>query len=204
MMLSRLVKGLIKRRQPLLRDTVMEALALHRRGEVRTDDLQMMELAVRMQVRWRAREIHPWDRDLPPGRAARKLSQQCLSDTEAALERLFVACPEVDVIEVEVLEPNADGERRVMCGTVRRAEFAQWHPLSTDMRFWLVGLHYRLVDDHLQLLPPERFKNGADGAAVASGFGGNAKNPISQMSRRSATPKAGRATALNSCSHSGP
>jgi len=176
-MLSRLVKGLIKRRHPLLHDTVAEALALHRRGEARTNDLQLMNLAVRMQVRWRAREIHPWDRDLPQARAARKLSQQCLSDTEAALERLFVACPEVDVIEVEVLEPNADGERRVMCGTVRRDEFAQWHPLSTDMRLRLVGLHYRLVDDHLELLPPERLKNGADGAAVAGGFGRNFTKP---------------------------
>src|ERR1700722_10280603 len=163
MMLSRLVKGLIKRRQPLLRDTVMEALALHRRGEVRTDDLQMMELAVRMQVRWRAREIHPWDRDLPPGRAARKLSQQCLSDTEAALERLFVACPEVDVIEVEVLEPNADGERRVMFGTVRRDEFAQWHPLSTDMRLRLVGLPYRLGGDPLEVVPAGGFQKWGDG-----------------------------------------
>ena len=176
-MLSWLVKGLIRRRPPLMRDTVVEALALHRRGEARTDDLQLMDLAVRMIVRWRAREIHPWDRDLPPARAARKLSQQCLSDTEAVLERLFVACPEVDVIEVEVVEPNADGERRVIFGSVRRDEFAQWHPLSTDMRLRLVGLHYRLVDDNLELLPPEQFKNGADGAAVVSGFGGNATKP---------------------------
>jgi hypothetical protein len=176
-MLSRLVKGLIRRRQPLLRDKVVEALALHRRGEARTDDLQLMDLGVRMQVRWRAREIHPWDRDLPPARAVRKLSQQCLSDTEAALERLFEACPEVDVIEVEVVEPNADGERRVMFGTVRRDEFAQWHPLSTDMRLRLVGLHYRLVDEHLELLPPERSKNGADGVVEVSGFGGNVTKP---------------------------
>src|SRR5271163_1017765 len=172
-MLRRLFRGLGKRRRLRLRESVTKALALHSRGEARMDDPILMDLTVKMQMRWRARELHPWDRDLSPARAARKLAQQTLSDTEAALERLFEACPDVDVIELSVIEPNPDGNRRVIFGTVRRDEFAQWHPLSTDMRLRLVGLHYRLVDDHLELLPPERFKNGADGPAVVSGFGGD-------------------------------
>src|SRR5271169_6385536 len=141
-MLRTLVERLIRRRAVQVRAKVGEALALHRRGEVRIDDPQLLDLTVRIQVRWRARELHPWDRDLSGDRAARKLARQCLSDTEAVLEGLFEKCPDVDVIDLSVIEPNPDGNRRVLFGSVRRDEFAQWHPLSTDMRLRLVGLHY--------------------------------------------------------------
>jgi hypothetical protein len=153
---KRFIARLFSRQKAAFREHVLDALALHRRGEARTDDPRLMDLTVRMELRWRAREIHPWDRDLPPSRAARKLAQQTLKDTEAALERLFNACPDVDIIELSVVEPDRDGNRRIMFGTVRRDEFTQWHPLSTDMRLRLVGLHYRLVDEELQLLPSDR------------------------------------------------
>ncbi|HUN57003.1 MAG TPA: hypothetical protein VMU41_02725 [Candidatus Binataceae bacterium] len=176
-MLRRLFRGLGKRRQLKLRESADKALALHLRGEARTDDPQLLDMTVRMQMRWRARELHPWDRDLPPARAARKLAQQTLSDTEAALERLFSACPDVDVIELSVIEPNPDGNRRVMFGTVRRDEFTQWHPLSTDMRLRLIGLHYRLVDENLEALPAERFSEEQDSTPIVSGFGGDPTKP---------------------------
>ena len=109
----------------------------------------------------------------PVGRSSgAKLARQCLSDTEAVLERLFEKCPDVDVIELSVIEPNPDGNRRVLFGSVRRDEFAQWHPLSTDMRLRLVGLHYRMVDEELEFFPPERFA-GEGGAPEASEFGGD-------------------------------
>lgn len=176
-MLRRLFRGLGKRRRLRLRESATKALALHLRGEARTDDPTLMDLTVKMQMRWRAREIHPWDRNLSPARAARKLAQQTLSDTEAALERLFEACPDVDVIDLSVIEPNPDGNRRVMFGTVRRDEFAQWHPLSTDMRLRLVGLHYRLVDENLEPLPAERFSEGQDSTPIVSGFSGDPSKP---------------------------
>jgi hypothetical protein len=175
-MLRRLVERLIKRQRPVLRANVLEALALHRRGEVRTDDPQLMDLTVRMQVRLRARDIHPWDRDLSADRAARKLARQCLSDTEAILERLFERCSDVDVIELSVIEPNPDGNRRVIFGSVRRDEFAQWHPLSTDMRLRLVGLHYRLVDEEFEFLQPEQFI-GEGGLPIGNELGGNTAKP---------------------------
>jgi hypothetical protein len=175
-MLRTLVERLIKRRVMPVRARVKEALALHRRGEVRADDPQLLDLALRMQVRWRARELHPWDRDLTGDRAARKLARQCLSDTEAILERLFEKCPDVDVIELSVIEPDPDGNRRVIFGTVHRDEFAEWHPLSTDMRLRLVGLHYRLVDEELEFFPPERFA-GEGRAPEASGFGNSPAKP---------------------------
>ena len=175
-MLRTLVERLIRRRGATLRAKAGEALALHRRGEVRIDDPQLMDFTVRMQMRWRAREIHPWDRDLPPDRAARKLARQCLTDTEAVLERLFEKCPDVDEIELSVIEPNPDGNRRVLFGSVRRDEFAQWHPLSTDMRLRLVGLHYRLVDEELEFFPPERFA-GEGRTPGVNEFDGNTAKP---------------------------
>jgi hypothetical protein len=176
-MLRRLFRGLGKRRQLRLRESVAKSLALHRRGEARADDPILMDLTVKMQMRWRARELHPWDRDLSTTRGARKLAQQTLSDTEAALERLFEACPDVDVIELSVVEPDPDGNRRVIFGTVRRDEFAQWHPLSTDMRLRLVGLNYRLVDENLEPLPPERFSGQQDSTPIVSGFSGDPTKP---------------------------
>ncbi|MGA2408963.1 MAG: hypothetical protein ABSG46_01060 [Candidatus Binataceae bacterium] len=173
-----LIKRLLKARESRrMRDAVTKALALHLRGEARTDDLTLMDMSVRMQLQWRARDIHPWDRDLPPARAAKKLAKQCLSDAEAALERLFAACPDVDVIELSVIEPDPDGNRRVMFGTVRRDEFVQWHPLSTDMRLRLVGVHYRLVDDEIEFLPPDRFRVEQANGSIASGFDGGVAKP---------------------------
>jgi hypothetical protein len=176
-MLRRLFRGLGKRRQLRLRESAGRALALHLQGEARTDDPQLLDMTVRMQMRWRARELHPWDCDLSSSRAARKLAQQTLSDTEAALERLFEACPDVDVIDLSVIEPNRDGNRRVIFGTVRRDEFAQWHPLSTDMRLRLVGLHYRLVDENLEPLPADRFSEKQDSTPILSGFSGDPTKP---------------------------
>lgn len=168
-MLRRLVKGLIKRRKATVRDTVVQALRLHLCGVPHRDDPKLMDMTVRLQVRWRARELHPWYHDLPD-QAARELAQQTLSDTDTVLERIFAACPDADVIELTVIEPNPDGNRRVMFGTVRRDEFAQWHPPSTDMRLRLVGLHYRLVDEKLEPLPAERYSEGQENTPIVSGL----------------------------------
>jgi len=176
-MFRRLSRGLGITRPLKLRANAIKALALHVRGEARTDDPLLLDLTVRLQMRWRARELHPWDRDLSPERAARKLAQQTLNDTEAALERLFKACPDVDVIELSVIEPNPDGNRRMIIGTVRRDEFTQWHPLSTDMRLRLVGLHYRLVNENLEPLPAERFGEKQESTPIASGFSGDPTKP---------------------------
>jgi hypothetical protein len=46
------------------------ALALHRRGEVRSDGLVLLDASVKLTVSWRVRGIHPWDRDLPEERIA--------------------------------------------------------------------------------------------------------------------------------------
>lgn len=175
-MLWQLIRRLFTTRKAgQMRDAVRWALALHLRGEARTDDLVLIDLSVRMQLRWRAREIHPWDRDLPPSRAAKKLAEQSLADTEAALERLFSACPDVDVVELSVMEPDGEGDRRIIFGAVQRNEFQQWHPLSTNMRLRLVGLHFRMVDDHMDPLPPERMEADVSIPAIGGGSGNETK-----------------------------
>ena len=107
--------------------------------------------------------------DLCSSRAAKKLAEQSLADTEAALERIFSACPDVDVVELSVMEPDREGDRRIMFGAVQRNEFQQWHPLSTNMRLRLVGLHFRMVDDHMDPLPPERMKADVSSPPIGGG-----------------------------------
>src|SRR5262245_45815366 len=87
------------------RSKVNAALALHRRGEVRSDRLALETVCNRLEIRWRARDIHPWDRDLPDHERQILFADQALADTEAAIVRLFERLPEVDVIELGVLEP---------------------------------------------------------------------------------------------------
>jgi hypothetical protein len=50
-----------------------DALALHRRGEARSDGLSLVGFSMKLSVSWRARDIHPWDSDLPEERAAPRL-----------------------------------------------------------------------------------------------------------------------------------
>ena len=61
------------------------ALALNRRGEVRSDGLRLKNTSNRLTIEWSARNIHPWDRDLEPEQRAALFVEQCLDDTEAGL-----------------------------------------------------------------------------------------------------------------------
>jgi len=68
------------------RRNVGDTLALHRRGEVRNDGLKLDGVSSHLEIRWRAREIHPWDRDLlRGGRKQAAFAEQALADTEAAI-----------------------------------------------------------------------------------------------------------------------
>src|SRR5579864_776789 len=69
---------------------IERALALHLRGEVRSDGLNPTSLATHLEIEWRARDIHPWDRGLlSPAQRAAAFVKQSLADTEAAIYRLF-------------------------------------------------------------------------------------------------------------------
>jgi hypothetical protein len=119
---------------------IQRALALHSRGEARDDGLKLEKLTNRLEIEWRARDVHPWDRDDPPDKRALLFVQQSLADTEAAITRLFRALPQVDVIALTVLEHNS--ESVIMAGTVCRSELEPESELSVGMRLWKRGVKY--------------------------------------------------------------
>jgi hypothetical protein len=128
------------------RRRIKQALALHLRGEARNDGLRVDNVSSRLEIRWRARDIHPWDRNLGT-RYEREVmfAEQALVDTEAAVGRLFEKLPEVDVIELSVLEPKS--ETLIAAGTVHRSDvFAvRPHLLSVGMRLREIGVNYHFA-----------------------------------------------------------
>jgi len=124
---------------------IRRALALHLRGEGRRDGLTLDDVTSRLEIRWRARDIHPWDRHLLRYEREVRFAEQALADTEAAVVRLFERLPEVDVIELSVLEPKS--ETLIAAGTVHRSDMnaARPHLLSVGMRLREVGITYRFA-----------------------------------------------------------
>jgi|SRR5271170_2629655 len=99
---------------------VKRALALNRRGGTRGDHdrLQLVSARAILQVEWLARDIHPWDRDLPPDRAEQAFSEQCLRDTDSAIARLFAEFPAVDAVELRVA--RSASQPVLIAGVVKR------------------------------------------------------------------------------------
>ena len=142
--------------KPSIQRTVRRALALRPRGAIPNDVLVLNSLRLsghRLQLEWRARDIHPWDRDLPPTRQAELFSKQALQDTDAALIRLFQRLPEIEQIEFQVLNPLAFGGV-ILTGVVDREQALDPEPPpSLRMRLNMLGVRYKIADDHLVLLP---------------------------------------------------
>jgi len=121
---------------------VRRALALHLRGEVRRDGLNLSAATTHLEIEWRAREIHPWDRGLlSPSQRAKAFVEQALADTEAAIYRLFSALPQVDTITLRARE--LESERLIISGTVLRPEMLVLdQDLSIGMRLRYLGVTY--------------------------------------------------------------
>lgn len=127
---------------------VERSLALHRRGEARSDGLRLSFARTILQIEWCAREIHPWDRDLPLDELERRFSTQCLYDTHAAISRLFAQIPAVDTIELCVRrEPS---QPPLLAGTVDREDFRHGDYSSIGMRLRSLGLKFRMSDLRLE------------------------------------------------------
>ncbi len=133
-----------------LRRRVIKALALNQRGEVRPDGLSLNHFQGRLIIEWRAREVHPWDRDLPALRTAQLFAEQCLDDTNAALERLFSDLPEIDVIEFKVMHPISGAP--ILSGSVARFAARTVRAHSSAMRLKELGVVYRLQNWHFEPL----------------------------------------------------
>jgi hypothetical protein len=145
-----------KRKASKGRTAIQDALSLHRRGEERRDGLTLTQASHRLEIEWRARDIHPWDRDSEPEERELLFTEQSIADADAALSRLFNKLPEIDVIEFGVTHP--DSHQRILAGTVERAaRMPGTRGLSPRTRLWHRGvsttilaiLAFRLVSgDH--------------------------------------------------------
>lgn len=131
--------------QQWYRRRIEQALGLERRGEARKDGLRLGKMQHRLEIRWRARDIHPWDRHLPGEVKQTRFVEQALVDTEAAIARLFDSLPEIDVIDLCVTEPESDAP--MLSGTVYRSDFQNVCPSpSVRMRLTEMGVTLESMD----------------------------------------------------------
>lgn len=136
-----------------LQPLVVKALKLKPRGGVANDVLVLNKVSGQLQLEWRARDVHPWDRDLPPGRQAELFLEQALQDTDAAILRLFQTLPEIGQIEIRVLDAH-DSTKVILGGIVAREEaLATDTSVSLRLRLRMLGVQYgRIVGDRLEPL----------------------------------------------------
>jgi len=142
--------------KPNLSRVVAQALALPPRGGIRNDVLRLKSFRVSghcLQVEWRARDVHAWDRDLPPSRQAELFSEQALKDTDAAIVRLFRMLPDIEEIKLQVVKPMSFGGV-IFAGVVDRGSaLAPAPPPSLRQRLITLGVRYKMGEGHLALLP---------------------------------------------------
>jgi hypothetical protein len=120
---------------------IVAALKLAPRGAVPNDILAIDRFSIRLDVKWFARDVHPWDRDLPPRLQAELFTNQCLEDVEAVIPRLFEQLPEIDVLEIGVLQ--RDSSIRIVGGIVHRTDLVTQSGSSVGMRLRTLGINYR-------------------------------------------------------------
>ena len=133
-----------------------KALALAPRGGVRHDVLVINQLSnnpvQQLRIEWCARDVHPWDQDLPPLDQAELFCQQALHDTEAAILRLFQMLPGIHQVDFRVLDPKASN-RVILAGNVERDEIPAARRLqSIKMRLMMMGVRFLMAGGHLEPL----------------------------------------------------
>jgi len=135
-------------RSAFIKRRVNRALALPPRGGVARDILLLKQLFVHLRVEWFARDVHPWDRDLSKERQAELFAQQCLEDVDAAIPRLFHELPELDVVEIGVLDRESNA--KIITGVVNRESALASAGLSLRMRLNALGVNYRGINLRLE------------------------------------------------------
>jgi hypothetical protein len=108
------------------------------------DGLSLKHLENRLMVEWYARHIHPWSRflDIPDQQIEQMFAEQCLDDANAALERLFSAVPEAEIIDFKVVHPQSGAV--ILVGSVTRKEVATVSAISVGMKLKKMGVKYHL------------------------------------------------------------
>jgi hypothetical protein len=112
----------------------------------------MIDYSVELKVSWRARDIHPWDRDLSEERIAPRLVDQTMHDAEDAIERIFKAFPEAGTLDLKVLMKEPDCNQVIMAGRVMRSELGRFASVSIAMRLRMLGINYHLVDHRFETI----------------------------------------------------
>jgi hypothetical protein len=120
---------------------VSRALSLRPRGAIGNDGLVVRNLSARLRVQLLARPIHPWDRDRPAIERSEMFVQQCLEDVSTAIPKLFRSMPEIDEMEVTVLDPRS--KNAIIAGVVNRNDALTSNCLSVGMKLKAMGLVYR-------------------------------------------------------------
>jgi hypothetical protein len=130
---------------------VTRSLRLQPRGAVAHDELRLGALSCRLRVECRARDVHPWDRDLPEHRQAQRFAQQCLHDVDTAIARLFERVPEMQVLELVVRAPRSGAV--IMSGVIHRVDLPEASHLALEMKLRTIGMKYQLFDDRFESTP---------------------------------------------------
>jgi hypothetical protein len=131
--------------------TARRALALAPRGGVPNDVLVLTSLSISpLRIEWRARDLHPWDRDLSLALRSQLFHVQALQDTEDALRRLFAVFPGKEQIVFRVFEPSPPN-RVIAAGDIARGEFdaADRFP-SLRMRLHTMGVRIATAGGELE------------------------------------------------------
>jgi hypothetical protein len=147
--------------QTIHRHHIEWALALHRRGEVRSDGLKAVTISNHLEIEWTARKIHPWDRGQSRDSGLAFLDQT-LADTDAAVARLFEALPLINAITLRIFDPASGAA--IIAGTVYRSAISEVNgSVSVRMRLNRWGLKFRSTGLCLEPLetdgipsPPDR------------------------------------------------
>jgi hypothetical protein len=104
-------------------------------------------ISVELCVEWWARDVHPWDRDLPVDQQDERFLEQCRRDTVVAVQRIFDRLAEVDEIAIRVVAPHAAG-KTILAGTVSRHDVKEVirHP-SPGMSLMLMGIRSSATEE---------------------------------------------------------
>jgi len=119
---------------------VSRALSLRPRGAICNDGLVVRNLSARLKVQLLARPIHPWDRNRPANERNEMFVQQCLEDVSTAIPKLFRSMPEIDEMEITVLDPR--DKSAIIAGVVTRVDALTSNCLPAGMKLRSMGLAY--------------------------------------------------------------
>jgi hypothetical protein len=116
------------------------------RGGVAGDGSLSPKMSLSLNVEWYARDLHPWDSDLPVDRRAELFAAGLVADTVVVIRRMFERLAEIDAIQIRVLEP-IEPHKTVLAGTVCRDDLNATRGCpSPAMRLKLLGVQHRLTD----------------------------------------------------------